>query len=264
MSQRRLILFTDAGFGSLVGSHSIEGTVIVLATVTGRGGVRNCHGYLLDHRCAKIQRVCKSSLAAEAHAALNAADQALLFQGLLTEIVTGIYDISKISPPTTYPLPDPYGPSPTDQEVTAQMKTSPLEKQTMFMKCTACQTSINAHQIILAASKEWTQCNHRRASLILFRPLVLTDCCSLFSAILRSRPRSQDKCAKLLMNQLRDLQTLIDMSYIDNSCNLGDMETKHAASLNILTQFFSTGKFVISFLGRKARSTLTKHTAEAA
>ena len=34
------------------------------------------------------------------------------------------------------------------------------------------------------------------------------------------------KCAKLLMGHLRDLQTLIDISFVGNSCNLGDMETK--------------------------------------
>ena len=88
MEKRRLVLFTDAGFGSLANSHSIEGTVTILASVTGRDGVIHCHGYLLDHRCAKIQRVCKSSLAAEAHAALTATDQALWFRVLLTELGT--------------------------------------------------------------------------------------------------------------------------------------------------------------------------------
>ena len=36
MEKRRLVLFTDAGFGSLANSHSIEGTVTILASVTGR------------------------------------------------------------------------------------------------------------------------------------------------------------------------------------------------------------------------------------
>ena len=114
-TQRRLVVFDDAGFGPLAESHSAEGSVTVLAQVTRRGGTTQCHGYLLDRRCAKIQRVCKSPLAPEAHAALTAADQALWFQALLAEIVTGKYDISLISPPTTYPLPDPSGPSPTNQ-----------------------------------------------------------------------------------------------------------------------------------------------------
>ena len=87
----------------------------------------------------------------------------------------------------------------------------------------------------------------------LFRPLLLTDCGSLYSAILRIQPKSKDNCSKLIMNQLRDMQSLMDMSFIDATCNLGDMETKHAAPLNTLALFSPTGMLLISFLGRKAR-----------
>ena len=48
----------------------------------------------------------------------------------------------------------------------------------------------------------------------LFRPVLLVDCCSLFSEILRIQPRSEGKCAKLLLNHLRDPQALIATSYI--------------------------------------------------
>ena len=191
----------------------------------------------------KIQRVCKSSLAAEAHAALTASDQALWFRVLITEIVTGKYDIAAISPPTTYHVPDPFSPTPTDREVPAQVQTLRMNKQTMPAKRTACQTVRNSHQLILAAIKDWPLRHCGKIARTLFRPLLLTDCCSLLSAILRIHPRSQDKCAKLLTNQLRDLQTLIDMSFADDSCNLGDMGTKHDASLNILTKFSPLGSF---------------------
>ena len=259
LSQRRLIIFTDAGFGSLANSHSIEGSVTVLGKVTSRDGIIHCHGYLLDHRCAKIQRVCKSSLASEAHAALTASDQALWFQVLLTEIVTGIYDITKIAPPSTFPLPDPFGPSPTDEEVSNHCKKSSQSKSTLLTSCSYCKTSIPLEHLLHFASKQ-TLDSPPSKPFILFRPLLLTDCCSLFSAILRLQPKSQDKCAKLIMNQLRDLQSLLDVSFIDNSCNLGDIETKHAGSLTILTRFFSTGLFDISFLGRKAQAQLQQTT----
>ena len=61
------------------------------------------------------------------------------------------------------------------------------------------------------------------------------------------------KCADLIMNQLRGLRTLIGLSFVYNSCNLGDIETNRDGSLNILTRFFSTGLIAISLLGRKAR-----------
>ena len=67
----------------------MDGTVTILATVDGFDGIIHCHGYLLDHRCAEIQLIWKSPLAAEARAELTAADQELRFQVLLTEIVAG-------------------------------------------------------------------------------------------------------------------------------------------------------------------------------
>lgn len=56
------------------------------------------------------------ALAAEGRATLTAADQALRMQALLREIVTGAYDIRHVSPPSEFPSPDPFGPSPIDDD----------------------------------------------------------------------------------------------------------------------------------------------------
>ena len=69
-------------------------------------------------------------------------------------------------------------------------------------------------------------------------------------------PRPQCKCAKLIPNQLRDLQVALNLAFVDNSCNLGDVEAKHAVSIGILTKFLASAYFKISFLGRKARKQL--------
>ena len=96
----RLVVFADAGFGSLAGSRSAEGSVAVVADAISRGGFITCHGAPLGRRCAKIQRVCKSPLAAEGRAAVTAEDQALRTQALLREIATGSYNIKHISSPS--------------------------------------------------------------------------------------------------------------------------------------------------------------------
>lgn len=257
LTQRRLVLFGDSGFGSLADSRSVEGAVTVLADVTHRDGIIQRRGYLIGRRCAKIQRVRKSSMAVEAHAALAAADQAMRFQVSLAEIVTGKYGIAAISPPAVYPIPDPFGPSPTGQNksgrasiTTASESTDSVRKMRYLPDYSESTQFYNGRKRRLEATEGRAETDH------IFRPLLLTGCCSLFSAILRIQPLSQGKCAKLVMNQLRDLQTLIDISFVGNSCNLGDMETNHAGSLNVLTQFFAAGEFLISFLGRKARKAL--------
>lgn len=155
LQQRRLVLLADAVFGSLADSRSVEGAVTALAQVAARDGIIHCHVYLLDRRCGKIQRARKSSLAAEAHAALAVADQALWFHVLLAEIVTGKYDISDVSPPTTYPHPDPFGSSPTDREVSDQMQAAQIRTQTHFLRRPQCQVTENSHSFMPIPRQEW-------------------------------------------------------------------------------------------------------------
>ena len=83
----------------------------------------------------------------------------------------------------------------------------------------------------------------------IFRPLLLVECCSLFSEILRIQPRSEGKCAKLLLNHLRGPKALIATSYIgapDESAKY----RKRTGSQSILARFLLAGKFSLSFLGR--------------
>ena len=67
------------------------------------------------------------------------------------------------------------------------------------------------------------------------------------------RPRSADKCAELILNNLLELRRYLDISFADNTCNPGDVETKHAGPPGISSHFTNAGAFEIFFLGRKAR-----------
>ena len=175
-----------------------------------------------------------------------------MVQVVLTEIVDGGYDITRISPTATYPLPDPFGQSPTDQEVACQRK---LDDKTHHLHLNTCRNWLHTSpvaQLILEAEKSARE-SPTRPPPALFRPLLLSGRLSLFCAILRIRPKSQGKCGKLVMNQLRDLQSLIDLSPVDPICNLGAISTKHAGSMGNLTRFSGAGNLRISVLGRKAR-----------
>ena len=206
----------------------------------------------MDHRCAKIHRVCRSSLAAEAHAAVSACDQALWLQILLTEITIGECDVRRFSPPTEFPLQNPFPDAPTNEQVTRDLipesrrrtaanyftdeivHTFEMQQQneTLFdIRILNCGTNVETED-------NW-----------LFLPILLADSCSLYTAILRIQPRSEDKCAKIILNYLRDLQALLRISYIDATTNLADVETKHAGSLDILAKFLFSGLFTLSFVG---------------
>ena len=114
----RIITFTDAGLSSLPGDHSVESRLTVRVELISRGGTVECHGVLLDHRFAKIHRVCRSSLNAESHAAVTAADTAIWFQILLIELTTHEFHLSHISPPSgESPLPDPFENPPSPESL---------------------------------------------------------------------------------------------------------------------------------------------------
>ena len=149
----------------------------MLSEVISRDGIITCRGALLDRRCAKIQRVCKSSLAAEGHAAVTSPDQALWAQALLREIVTDAYEIRHISPPSEFPLPVPLGPSPTDDDAQWKCRENNSKRLIFSSTCRSCDVSVPTSTLALAAA-EW---NHQQSAgklsppALLFRPQFLTD-----------------------------------------------------------------------------------------
>ena len=266
-TKRRIITFADAGVGSLSGDHSVESSLAVLGELISRDGTIECHGVMLDRRCAKIHLVCRSSLNAESHAAVTAADTAIWFQVLLIELTTHQFRLSQISPPSEFPLPDPFGKPPTPESlkkfVDPFLKLSlpvhilsidSAEQPFLISHCNRCQTS---DAIFVTEYQNGPR--NPAAQTPLTGTHFLTDCCSWFSAILNLQPKSVEECGKIILNHLRDMKSLITISFIDATCNLADIATKNAANLQILGRFFTRCRFAISFLGRKHRIPTETH-----
>ena len=104
----RIISFTYAGFASLEGDRSGDSNLLVFGRALFRAGAIRCHGYLIDHKCGKIQRVCRSSLASECRAAVTAGDYALRYQVLLIGIFTRSYQIRRLCHPADFPTINPF------------------------------------------------------------------------------------------------------------------------------------------------------------
>ena len=86
-----------------------------------------------------------------------------------------------------------------------------------------------------------------------FKPLLLTDCCSLYSSILRIQPNALERRSRIALAHLRDLQSVLTISFVDATCNLADVCTKIAGSMTLLQNFMDSGRFIMSFIGRKSR-----------
>ena len=87
-----------------------------------------------------------------------------------------------------------------------------------------------------------------KRDFILAKPLFLTDCCSLHSSILRMKPNANERCARIILAHLRDLQALLEISSLDASSNLGDVGAKNGWNNSLLLDFPATGGFAISFV----------------
>ena len=269
----KLFVFADAGFGTLVRNHIVESQVVVLGDVISRDGTIERRGLLLDHRCAKIHRVCWPTVAAEAHAAVTAVDVALWPQVLLTEIFTRKFDYKRLTPPKVFPLLNPFRESPSDSEVRKEalsrkihaLKASShsanpmLPDQQFFIQstCSCCKVSmtlstLSANDLDSPERLVYDSIMMHQPA-ILFHPMILTDCCSLYGAILRLKPKTVDRCTRITLAFLRDALGIVAFSYVDATVNPGDVGAKRAGSLGVLDRFVKTGRTALSFMERKER-----------
>ena len=153
----RIISFSDAGFASLLNSYSVEGGFLIMGRAISRDGISHCHGWMIDHRCAKIHRVLLSPLSAETHAEITATDWALWFQVVLIEIFAQKFDVRRTSRPTSFPLRNPFGESPSGNRLKREIdlagstfrprsegnqKLSQSGARIAKLACPRCQTSI--------------------------------------------------------------------------------------------------------------------------
>ena len=86
-----IFAFCDAGFATLHGSSSIQATIIVLGVPKDRDGETSCLGHHIDCFSRKINRVSRSTLAAESVALADAVDISLWHKTLFTEIFFGVF-----------------------------------------------------------------------------------------------------------------------------------------------------------------------------
>ena len=104
----RLFVFSDAGYGTLRGSRSVEAAIIVAGKEISRDGSIVCRGSSLDFYSRKIGRVVRSTIAAEAVALANAIEVGLWHHAILTEIITGEFIDLRPNNEDTFPLCTPF------------------------------------------------------------------------------------------------------------------------------------------------------------
>ena len=195
----RIISFADAGLASLEGDRGVESNLLVPGQTLFRDSVIRCHGYLIDPKCAKIQRVRCSSLAVKSHAAVTAGDYALRYQVLPIGMFTHSYEIRRLRHPTDCPTMNPFSDSPSGSQLKADKlfwaefgeKWNPgvrLEREDVLWNCAKFESRQVGFPFRTMGGNELAELVRAKNDFILPKPLLLTDCCSLHSIILRMQP----------------------------------------------------------------------------
>ena len=167
----------------------------------------------MRHRCAEIHRVCRPELSADAHAAVTSVNSALWAQILLTEIFTGKYDYTILNPPTEFAIVDP-ATSIDRRRIKKRGRqhsmTDCMPCQLWFIPIILCLHKLqhSAISIVIIAisaplisywmgeikkSESFAEVVIENKPAIFLHPLVLTDCCSLYRALLRLHAKTTNR-----------------------------------------------------------------------
>ena len=117
-----------------------------------------------------------------------------------------------------------------------------------------CESRLPSISVCIIERNYPTLCASPKSDSKRIKPLMLTDCFSLFSIILRMQPNANGRCARIILSDLRDSQALIAIRSVDASVDIGDAGAKHGWNNAILYEFWRTGRFAISSVGRKDQS----------
>ena len=118
----QLFSFSDASFGTLRASGSVESNIILLGVPIRRDGVVDCRGHLISWHCRRLNRVCRSTAQAEGLSLSNAGELTLYTQILLTELLCGEYQIDFLRQSSPLPLMAPFKVSPSPGNILAELK----------------------------------------------------------------------------------------------------------------------------------------------
>ena len=247
-----------------------------------RDGTVQCLGHLISWYTRRIHRVCRSTANSECVALNSALDLTVYLQVILSELLTGRYDVDFLTRSTILPMMNPFKPSPTSIQMQHEFQTQPpvpsklnnrsisnhvslavfedrgaalnLSRADCF-SMTSLSLGELAHsydifvhdsQNVIRAEKTLNGC---RAPLI--HAMALGDCANIISCLSRGNPRTQDKSTRLILNAIKDAMTTVNVSFCCAPFNIADVGTKVNSTLGIYYRVASSNEYRIGFMSRK-------------
>ena len=252
VSALRFVLFTDAGYGSLREGKSTRSSLVTLATAGKRGEFADCAGWAILTSSGKVDRIARSSLAAEVIALSPGVDILQWIRTYFHEIMTGEFSTQLLLAEDLFPLQTPF------LKHLEEVEHSEKEEQKIGVM-SWCYFFAIVRRVCL-----WRRCSFNTIVFAVtnvindgsISAIALTGCPNAYATISAVSVNSNDRSMRILLAYIRDNTATVCLSFLDAVFNLADVATKRYGNAGIYRKFVETGKFTISFLGRKLSDAL--------
>ena len=261
----QIICYSDAGYGTLYGSASIESFVLGWGHPIKRDGIIECAFHPLAWNARKIRRICRSSTIAEILALCSAADICIWYKSALHELYYGEFLYEPIGKCSDAQLISPFSIALSSIESNQpssiylgnrkqhQVHVHPADGRTFYLfPYSAGESGIG---LPLADLKERFNtvfhADHKSIAKKVIHCLLLTDSANAFSSAHEYNSRATERTARLGLAYLRDILHLLCVSYLSAPFNISDIGTKYPHDRDILDKMNSANRVIIGFLSRK-------------
>ena len=264
----QLFSFSDASMSTATEDQAREACMVVLGVANKRDGVVMCAGSVMYWHSRKLTRICRSTAQSEWLALSNTTEVTLAFQIILTEILSGEFQISFLHCSESVPISSPFKKPPSNESVLTELReigrlTVPISpslyvtQKCIFAWCKSCGESASLSwkdiaEIYLSVCGATSRSTTRPS----MRALILCDCSNVISSVSQGNPKCKDKTAKLMRNHIRDMRSFMTITFNCAHLNLRDIGAKIQGNVTIYRHFSVTGVFSIGFLPRAERKIL--------
>ena len=277
----QITTFSDAPFDTLRDSGSVESACVLFAMLISRDGAVFFRGHSISWNTRRILRVFRSAANSECVALNVAFDLTIYLHVIISEFLTGHYNVDFLTRPTVLPMMNLSKPSPSSLQMQQEFQTaapeisqltaaiSPTNSSVSYvsgssaflnMPCLDCFSSVSIplgelareYDILFGgdgvASSTSGVC---RSDQPLIHAMALSGCANISACLSRGNPRTQDRSTRLIINAIKDAMGAINVSFRCAPSNLSDVGAKANSTLGIYYMVASSNLYRIGFMSRK-------------
>ena len=238
----QMFSFSDASYNSLPGGGSLEACLIIVGVPLRRDGIAQCLGNLFTWNSRRLTRVCRSSAQSEALALSNCGELFPYCQIVLTEVLTGEFQIHFLREVEACSILNPFKVAASPSEILEELRARHAKECPLSKDSTSSAYGLTAlcRDCGIQSRLTWEKLVHSYLSVFgtqgkkTNRPsihaIMLSDCANVISS-LTGDPRCREKSSRLVCSHLQELGKFMAISYCSSPMNIADVGTEIRGNL---------------------------------